>query len=174
MFETESDTLACIEGIFSVRNQELIDETVTEVFGMMLGFGMRLVPPSTTLPSTSDQSERTAIVGFSGCMRGSCGIRVTALAARAIASAMLGGIAFDEEDGSIDDAVGELCNMLAGGWKNRVRELSSNCLLSTPAVISGSDYRVHIRTASTTVSRTYTFESYTLQMTLVCDQHVTS
>jgi len=173
MFETHT-MLDDVDGIFSKHNQELIDETVTEVFGMMLGFATELVSPPTTLSSASDQPERTAIVGFSGCMRGSCGIRVTALAARAIASAMLCGMAIDDEDGSIDDAVGELCNMLAGGWKNRIPVLSSNCLLSPPAVISGSDYRVHIRTASTMVSRTYTFESHTLQMILVCDQPVAS
>ena len=135
---------------------------------------MALIEPQLPSGDPDDQPERTAIVGFSGVMRGSCGIRLTKLAARALASAMLGGMAVEDDSDSIDDAVGELCNMLAGGWKGRVPELASNCLLSPPAVISGSDYRIHIRSASVSLTRSYAFGKHTLQVTMVRDQQAGS
>ena len=175
MVETECrSVLNGVDYFLSQQNMDLVDESVAEVFGMMLGYAVtpvELQPPSS---DPDDQPERTAIVGFSGVMRGSCGIRLTRLAAGAVASAMLGGGAVEEDAESIDDAVGELCNMLAGGWKGRVPELDSRCLLSPPAVISGNDYRVHIRSASVALTRTYRFEQYTLQVTMVRDQQAAS
>ena len=60
-------------------------------------------------------------------------------------------------DDSINDALGELCNMLAGGWKNEVPGLSSECALSPPTVISGRDYKVHLSKPSVKLSRIYQF-----------------
>ena len=165
MVEMESN--AAVEEFLSAENMERVDESVSEVFGMMLGFATTVVETATS-HDPSEQPERTAIVGFSGAMRGSFGIRMSSQGAVAVASAMLGGGAV--EDDSVDDALGELCNMLAGGWKGRVAELDSHCLLSPPAVISGGDYRIHVRSASVAVSRTYQFEQFTITVTMVRDQ----
>jgi chemotaxis protein CheX len=117
------------------------------------------------------QDERTAVVGFSGAMRGVCQIRMSAAAARLIVSAMLGGAPVDEgDDGSMNDAVGELCNMVAGGWKNSIPELSSACTLSPPTVISGQNYRVHVRKPSVQLARSYEFEGHGLEFILHCEE----
>lgn len=147
----------------STENQKRADETVAEVFSMMLGYE---VLPVDEAASGCDGKERTAIVGFSGSMRGTCEIRMTTLAARSVASAMLGGTPVEDGDDSIDDAIGELCNMLAGGWKNRIHTLSSDCALSPPTVISGGDYKVHTRQPSMKMARVYRFDVHTLHLTL--------
>ena len=158
-----------LEEFLSPHTLELVDQSVAEVFGVMLGFATEAALPPSRSDNPGDQPERMAIVGFSGAIRGSCGIRLTSLAAQAVASAMLGGAEVPPDCDSIDDAVGELCNMLAGGWKGRIPVLDASCMLSPPAVISGRDYRVHLRSASVAISRTYRFEDFTIQVTIVRD-----
>jgi chemotaxis protein CheX len=154
------------EDFLASRNLELADASVIEVFKLMFGYDIYTVDDSNPAPPTSAQDERTAVVGFSGSMRGSCQIRISTSAARSIAAAMLGGAHIDEDDDSINDALGELCNMLAGGWKNSVHGLSSECALSPPTVISGCDYKVHTIRPSVKLSRTYRFDTHTLYLTL--------
>jgi chemotaxis protein CheX len=155
-----------MEEFLSAENLCLADQTVTEIFQMM--FGLEIAPIEGLIPDifSGDSDERTAIVGFSGAMRGSCQIRMTAPAARSIASAMLGGAPIEDGDDSINDALGELCNMLAGGWKSGVAPLSSECALSPPTVISGRNYRVYISKPSIKVARSYTFQGHELHLAL--------
>jgi chemotaxis protein CheX len=152
-----------------LASQNLIfaDEAVTSVFSMMLGLTAEAVAePSEPIAGPHG---RTAIVGFSGSMRGSCELRLSSSAACLVTSAMLGGTpAVEEGDDSIDDAVGELCNMIAGGWKNRTECLSSTCALSPPTVISGCDYKIHMNSASVKLKRTYAFDGSILFLTLHC------
>jgi len=159
-----------VEDFLSPVNLDLADATVTEVFKLMFGFDIRIVDLLNLGASACALDERTAIVGFSGSMRGWCQIRITTSAAQSIASAMLGGMPVDEHDDSINDALGELCNMLAGGWKNGVPGLSSECALSPPTVISGRDYKVHMSKPSVKLSRTYQFNAHILHLTLCREQ----
>jgi chemotaxis protein CheX len=154
------------EEFLSPENLEHADAVVIEIFKLMLGFDIQPMESGPNDPTTSMLDDRTAIVGFSGTMRGSCHVRVSAAAAQSIASAMLGGVQIEEEDESINDAVGEVCNMLAGGWKNGIPGLSSECSLSPPTVISGSDYKVHMSKPSVNLARNYRFEAHTLCLTL--------
>jgi chemotaxis protein CheX len=153
------------EQFLSTANEVRADEAVAEVFSMMLGYEAKAVEAMPLAPNTGDAYGRTAIVGFSGSMRGSCELRMDSLAARAVCSAMIGDTSI-EEDESIDDAIGELCNMLAGGWKNRVPTLLSSCALSPPTVISGRSYKVHMSSPSAKFSRAYQFDVHTLHLTL--------
>jgi chemotaxis protein CheX len=146
------------------------DSTVTEIFKVM--FGIDILPSGAT-EATQHQSanvdEKTAVVGFSGSMRGSCQIRITSDAACAIASAMVGGAVIDSQDDSVNDALGELCNMLAGGWKNAIPALASECMLSPPTVITGRDYQIHPIRPGLVLSRKYQFASHTLCVTFCRD-----
>lgn len=159
------------EDFFAAENLDRADAAVIEIFAMMFNFE---IMPIDALPSHLPSAEpdgRTAIVGFSGPMRGSCQIQISSVAAKSIASAMLGGIPVEEDDDSINDALGELCNMLAGGWKNSVPELSAECVLTPPTVISGHDYRVYSRRPSADLVRTYQFNTHTLHLTLHCEEN---
>ena len=156
------------EYFLSAENRRRTDAKVVEVFRMMFGFEIEPVGTPDEGARTGDSDERTAVIGFSGALRGSCQVRMSTEAARSVASAMLGGIPVEDDD-SVDDALGEVCNMLAGGWKDGIPALSSNCSLSPPTVISGRDYKVHVHKPSWQVSRTYRFEAYALQMILCCE-----
>lgn len=152
------------ESFLSQESQLFADESVASVFSMMLSISAE--PTPVTPPPIAGANGRTAIVGFSGSLRGSCDLRLSTAAACAITSAMLGGASIDEDDDSIDDAVGELCNMIAGGWKNRVDSLAATCALSPPTVISGCNYKIHVNASSARLQRTYTFRGHHLQLTL--------
>jgi Chemotaxis phosphatase CheX len=39
--------------------------------------------------------------------------------------------------------VGEICNLVAGNFKNKIAGLGEVCMLSPPSVITGDDYTVH-------------------------------
>ena len=59
-----------------------------------------------------------------------------------MASKMLG-VELDKVGPEISDAIGEVCNMVAGNFKNKVAGLAEGCLLSPPTVVTGSDYSLH-------------------------------
>lgn len=146
----------------SPQNLQRADETVQEVFARMLG--LQIEPTNPQIPESGLGEDRTAIVGFSGAMRGSCEVQVNEQAARAVASAMLGTPVDDAA--SLDDAIGEICNMVGGGWKDRVPSLSSLCALSPPTIISGRAYKVHMTRPSDKITRTYHFDGHLLFLTI--------
>ncbi len=41
------------------------------------------------------------------------------------------------------DAVSEICNMVAGNFKNKIAGLGDGCMLSVPTVITRSEYNLH-------------------------------
>jgi chemotaxis protein CheX len=79
----------------------------------------------------------TAVVGIGGLLTGACVLRCSAKTARAIAP-RLTGTEFAEIDDTVKDAIGEICNMLAGTWKSKVPELAAHCDLPVPAIIRGA------------------------------------
>ena len=144
------------------------DASVIEVFRVALGFEIEAVhaPGSDQFPCGID--ERTAIVGFSGTMRGSFQVRINSSAVRAIASAMLDGAPVEDDDDSTDDALGEICNMIAGGWKNAI-PVFSECALAPPTVISGRNYKVRFHKPSALLSRVYKFNGHTMHLIMHCE-----
>jgi len=40
----------------------------------------------------------------------------------------------------VGDALGELCNMVAGNFKSKITSLADHCMMSVPTVIWGEDY----------------------------------
>ena len=110
----------------------------------------------------------TAVVGFGGLLSGACVFRCGASAALSIA-AKLTGMEFAEIDDTVKDAIGEVCNMLAGTWKGRIPDLSANCGLSIPAVITGSNYRMHIQAPEFRLHHIYLLEDTSFEVTIICD-----
>jgi chemotaxis protein CheX len=56
------------------------------------------------------------------------------------------------------DAFGEVCNMVAGNFKNKVPGLGDGCMLSVPTVITGNDYNLHSSKASNALEVRLLFE----------------
>lgn len=152
------------ENLHLVSDPGNLDASVGEVFLMMLG-----VTCASTEDTVIDEEETiTAVIGFGGLLSGACVFRSGASTALTIAG-RLTGMEFAEIDGTVKDAIGEICNMLAGTWKGRVPELSANCGLSIPAVITGSNYHIHVQAPEFRLHRTYRFEDSEFAVTIICD-----
>ncbi len=108
------------ENLHLVSDPKNLDASVTEVFEMMLGASCELVEGL----SIQDAETITAVVGFGGLLSGACVFSCGELAALTIA-AKLTGMEFSEMDDTVKDAIGEVCNMLAGTWKGRVQDQKS-------------------------------------------------
>ncbi len=110
----------------------------------------------------------TAVVGFGGALSGACVFRCSAQTAMSIAAHMTG-MEFSEIDDTVQDGIGEMCNMLAGAWKGKVPGLAANCGLSVPAVITGRDYNIHVQAPQFQLDHRYGFEDSTFDVRIVCD-----
>lgn len=62
-----------------------------------------------------------------------------------MASKMLG-LELDDIGDTMLDAVGEVCNMVAGNFKDKIAGMGDGCQLSVPTVIVGEDYSLRALT----------------------------
>ncbi|MGA7243944.1 MAG: chemotaxis protein CheX [Terracidiphilus sp.] len=161
-------TLTLRESMHLVSNPDHLDASVHEVFETMLGVQCRGEAGVGALPHDEGEASVTAVVGFGGILSGACVFRCDDLAARQIAARMAG-MDFDTVDDIVKDAIGEICNMLAGTWKSKVPELAANCGLSVPAVITGSDYRLHVQAPEFKIRQQFSFDMTRFEITIVCD-----
>src|SRR5579863_6983993 len=83
--------------------------------------------------------DTTAIVGMAGALCGMTAIRCSRQSATKLAVNMLGGDAVTNPS-TPGDALGELCNMVAGNFKAKFSSLADRCLLTVPTVIRGENY----------------------------------
>ena len=107
-------------------------------------------------PAKALTLEWTGMVGFAGELRGALMLSCDEISAVRIASKMLE----TEIEGPTEeckDALGEACNMIAGNFKHKISGLSANCALATPAVITGTDYRVYRKESGAQESLFVTF-----------------
>lgn len=111
-----------------------LEAATREVFDVMLK--TKLEAGGDHLPSAP--TEVIAMVGLSGKLRGVVSFHCTSSAARQIAERMLGNDIESVEDAA-RDAVGEVCNMVAGSFKTRLGTVGDECKLSVPTIISGAD-----------------------------------
>ncbi|MFZ0523986.1 MAG: chemotaxis protein CheX [Candidatus Acidiferrales bacterium] len=116
----------------------ILECATIEVFEMMAG--ARLSAPFTP-PGEDARGEKTAMVGLAGALCGMVTIRCSSATAAKFAARMLGDDATSNST-TVSDALGELCNMVAGNFKAKVQLLAERCVLSVPTVISGEDYEM--------------------------------
>jgi chemotaxis protein CheX len=84
----------------------------------------------------------TSMIGLAGELCGVITVRCHQKTAALMASKMLG-LPLEKVGPDFADAVGEVCNMVAGNFKNKITGLSDGCMLSPPSVITGSNYSLH-------------------------------
>lgn len=148
-----------------ITDPQSLDSSVEEVFQLMLGVACRLEDT----PSPAEDESVTAVVGFGGALSGACLFRSGGLSATRIAACMTG-TEFAAIDDTVQDAIGEICNMLAGTWKGRVPELAANCGLSVPAVITGRNYNLHVQAPPKfKLVRSYSFPGGRFDVTIICE-----
>ncbi|HZQ67125.1 MAG TPA: chemotaxis protein CheX [Terriglobales bacterium] len=81
-------------------------------------------------------------VGLAGQVCGVLSMRCTISSATLMASKMLGVDPADVGE-QVWDAVGEVSNMIAGIFKNKITGLGDGCMLSVPTAITGADFSLH-------------------------------
>ena len=131
----------------------LLQLAAQEVFDLMLGSPL-------TIPIEPAQErglDVTAMVGLAGQL---CGVITVSCSENSAASmtARLLGTAPDQAGPEMWDAIGEICNMVAGNFKNKITGLADGCLLSVPTVITGADYSLHSLSDERALRMTMLFE----------------
>lgn len=116
----------------------MLELSVREVFQIMLGCKIEAGLET----GETDKFDFTSMVGLAGQLTGVITLRCSSAAAAMMASMMLG-TKVGEGDQQLWDATGEICNMVAGNFKNKLSGLSDSCMLSVPTVITGDDYTFH-------------------------------
>ncbi len=177
--------------------EQALDSAVYEVFERMLGISCTVVQPKSGSATSHPVS---AILGFAGKLTGSCTLSadpagVALMARNLLPPPMLKmhlassegkaseGQGSEEAipepklpdeirlDSTLLDAFGEISNMIAGGWKNRIPGLDSGCALSVPTIITGSDYTLHPVGDRLVVQRTYLFGGHRMHLSIRCEAH---
>jgi len=112
----------------------LLDLAVREVFELMLGCQLAV--------SASEGEvglQITSMVGFAGQLCGVLSLRCNEKSSALMASKMLG-VELGKGSHETSDALGEICSMVAGNFKNKISVLSEGSKLSLPSVTTGTDY----------------------------------
>jgi chemotaxis protein CheX len=115
----------------------LLELATREVFQLMLG--CPLTVPATEADPTPGV---TSMVGLAGQLCGVLSVHCDEKSAALMTSKMLG-TDLDKVGAEMSDALGEICNMIAGNFKNKITGLGDGCMLSPPTVITGSDYTAY-------------------------------
>ena len=119
----------------------LLENSAREVFEIMLGTEISALPPASDGPSGSVM----AVVGLAGQLSGVFSMNFTVEGAERATKKMLG-VKDLKPRQEVHDAVGKICNMVAGNFKAKVSSLADGCLLSVPIVITGNDFQCHTLT----------------------------
>lgn len=147
-----SPKLAPAAGNASQNWTPMLELAAREVFELMLG--CQLAPAGDQADSLQNI---TSMVGMAGLLCGVMSIRCDHQSATLMASKMLG-IEPGQVGEQMSDALGEICNMVAGNFKNKIAGLGDGCLLSAPTVITGSDYSMHSLTDTSALELRLLFE----------------
>ena len=138
----------------------LLEAAVREVFEVMLGCKLTL-----SETSTDEGLGVTSMVGLAGRLCGVLSIRCNRKSGTIMASKMLG-VDPDHIGLNLADALGEIGNMVAGNFKNKIPGLSDGCMLSVPTVIMGNDYDFYSLVDSDTLQLKLLFENFPIVISL--------
>ena len=157
---TNSESAALVP--FDPRWKNILEDASLEVFRMMAGTTLR---PQTD-PQGEPRGEFTAMVGMAGALCGMTLVRCSAQAAEHFTSLMLGGEAAVNST-MICDALGEICNMVAGNFKAKIHSLADQCLLSVPTVITGGTYSLQALEPAQEIHLAFAFEGAPVWVSLL-------
>jgi len=149
--------------------QVLCDST-TEVFSMMVGADLVIPQAKEDVAVVAEPNHSsvlayvTGMIGIAGAMKAIFSLRCSEGAAVKIASQMLG-ISLEEATRQKSDAIGEVCNIIAGHFKHRIG-FRDNCTLTVPTVIVGGHYSVHCLAAGERLEFPVIYEGETVLVTL--------
>jgi chemotaxis protein CheX len=136
--------------------EDLVGRAVTELFSTMLG--MNMLPAPVESGFGNGETHVAGAVGFVGRLSGVVYVFTTVSFARRITATFLGLQESEVEgDEMINDAMGEMANMLVGHMKSRITDRGMPCVLTIPSVVRGSHFSVEA--ISSTEGHIYSFVS---------------
>jgi chemotaxis protein CheX len=138
----------------------ILERATQEVFEIMLGCQIKPVDPS----EHESKGGFTAIVGLAGALCGVVTVCCAATGAEQIAKGMLGDATVSQRQ--VVDALGEMCNMIAGNFKNKLAGTDEKCMLSVPTVISGGQYSLHSMANGNSVETVMLFQDAPIKVRL--------
>jgi chemotaxis protein CheX len=118
--------------------RERIIESAKEIFSSMLMMEISAIE-ETKAETHHLVDSISGVIGLAGTHKGALAIHLPHRVAIAITSGFLG-IDVEEMNSDVEDAVGELANMLGGNVKSILSENGRDINLSMPTTISGHDY----------------------------------
>ena len=147
-----------MQSSFSLNLFKQLDDAVSEVFELMLNRTCIPAPCCLAL-----KPGLTALVRFSGALAGDCTVHLDLSSAGDLTEQLTGEYPLPGSPLPAD-AVGELCNMIAGSWKSRLEPSLAACQLSSPTICIGANSIESLAT----ITRTYRFHPhcFTLQLSL--------
>jgi chemotaxis protein CheX len=116
---------------------EILEISTSEAFETQI-----LLPIESVGERTIDHSEKMVIssISYTGPIEGAVFVILSLDCAKLIACTMLMAEEGDElSDEEIEDAMGEVANLVAGGFKAKIAEDIGNITISVPTVMTGAD-----------------------------------
>jgi chemotaxis protein CheX len=148
----------------------VLREATAEVFSMTVGVSVEVPPPSAGRSQTPTGADAalaahvTGMIGIAGAIRAVFSLRCSDQAAIKIASQMLG-ISLEEAAAQKSDAIGEICNIIAGHFKHKIG-MGDACTLTVPTVVVGGNYSIHCLEKGERIEFPVEYEGETLLVTL--------
>lgn len=134
------ETLAALNLTEDQMVKSLIKD-VQEVFTTMVGVEDLMHLPLPIDMATHFSECLTAMVGLAGAYNGLVNVHLPWNLALSFTSLMLG-MEVTEINEDVNDAMGEIANMIAGSFKQHLSKGGADIQLSTPSVVNGSNYTV--------------------------------
>jgi len=122
--------------------ENLPDKIMASVHAIFSSMVMMDIVPGTPIQGEINplQSTITGMIGLAGTHRGMLAIHLPEALAKKVTGNFLG-MEVEEIDNDVQDAIGELANMLGGGIKAILSENGKDIKLSMPSTICGQEYR---------------------------------
>jgi chemotaxis protein CheX len=135
--------------------EHLVGSAVTEVMTTMMSFRVQQTPNAINF--ASGEGHIASAVGFIGKTTGVVYLYASDRFARQMTCRLLGLEDSDiDGDEMVNDAMGELANMVVGHIKSRLVDRGLACVLTIPSIIRGSSFS--IEPVSSAERRVYFFD----------------
>jgi chemotaxis protein CheX len=129
-----------LTGAIPLSNEEMANmlfAATEEVFTSMLGSRIQRLPEPETAQANSFDGV-LSLVGLAGAVIGNGSVVCTAEGACAMSSRLLM-MKFNNVDDEVLDALGEIANMIIGGFKNLLEPYLGRLQMSIPSVVYGKN-----------------------------------
>ena len=118
-----------------------ITSTLIETFDAMMSMALKVEDDN--VPTGLDEDRMVGTIHFGGEVVGVISFNLSEAFARTVTAAMLGIEASEiKSNEEIKDVIGELANIVAGNLKTEFLDADLACVISTPSLTSGSNFKI--------------------------------